>query len=263
MSLSNIAPDAVAPRALPVIRKIGVSDIGIALRKGIDDFKSMPSHAIFVVILYPLIGLLLGRLVYGAGILPLLFPIAAGFTLLGPVAAIGLYELSRRREAGLDSAPEHILEIRHSPSFGAILMLALLLMVIFLCWLAVAQSVYEASFGYAPVASMPDFLHRVFTTPQGWNLILVGNLAGFLFALLVLVISVVSLPLLLDRPVGLPVAMLTSIRAVLANPGPMALWGLIVAALLVVGMIPFLIGLAVVLPVLGHATWHLYRRVVV
>ncbi len=145
---------------------------------------------------------------------------------------------------------------------GAIQMLGIGLMVIFFVWIAIAQAIYVANFGYAPAASIPDFLGKVLTTPAGWALILVGNGVGFLFALMVLTISVVSFPLLLDRDVGLAPAILTSIRAVLANPGPMALWGLIVAVCLVLGTIPLFFGLAIALPVLGHATWHLYRRIV-
>src|SRR5262249_37451426 len=111
-------------------------------------------------------------------------------------------------------------------------------------------------------ASISQFINDVLTTPAGWNLIIVGNVVGFLFAVLVLMISVVSFPLLLDRDVGAAVAMVTSVRAVLTNPVTMAVWGLIVAALLLLGSLPFFLGLTVVLPVLGHATWHLYRRVV-
>jgi len=147
------------------------------------------------------------------------------------------------------------------PSFGAIAALGLLLTAIFILWLAVAQSIYIATFGYAPL-SIDEFALRVFTTPAGWWLIVVGNGVGFLFALLVLTISVVSFPLLLDRDVGAVEAVLTSYRAVRANPLTMAMWGVIVAALLVLASLPFLLGLAVVMPILGHATWHLYRKVV-
>jgi uncharacterized membrane protein len=255
----STSPDA----SMPVVRHISVQDIKDALKEGWDDFSAYPTHAIFLIVIYPVVGLFIGRAVFGSDILPLLFPLMAGFALLGPFAALGLYELSRRREQGLGVSLPQILEARHSPSMGAILMLGVGLMVIFFVWIAVAQAIYVANFGYTPAASMPDFLHRVLTTPAGWTLILVGNGVGFLFALMVLTISVVSFPLLLDRDVGLAPAILTSIRAVLANPGPMALWGLIVAVSLALGSIPLFFGLAIVLPVLGHATWHLYRKVVV
>jgi uncharacterized membrane protein len=146
------------------------------------------------------------------------------------------------------------------PSIAA---LGLLLLAIFFIWLAVANAIYVATFGYVAAASIPDFVDRIFNTPAGWTLIVVGNGIGFLFALLVLAISVVSFPLLLDRKVSPAVAILTSLRSVATNPVAMAAWGLVVAALLVIGSLPLFVGLAIVVPILGHATWHLYRKVVV
>ena len=249
-------------RTAPVIRKIGLADLKDALARGIDDFLAMPSHAVFLCLIYPIVGFVLARLVLGYNVLPMLFPLAAGFALVGPFAAIGLYEMSRRRELGMDVSWRHALDVFRSPSIGAILVLGLILVAIFLTWLAVAQAIYVANFGYTPAASMPDFIQQVFGTPAGWALIIVGNGVGFLFAALVLTLSVVSFPLLLDRDVGAATAVLTSVRAVLANPVMIAIWGLIVAALLALGSIPAFFGLAVVMPVLGHATWHLYRKVV-
>ena len=244
------------------IRKIGFADIMEALRQGLDDFFAMPSHMIFLGLIYPIVGFILFRLAFGYDVLPLLYPLATGFALMGPLAAVGLYELSRRREQGRDTHWTHVFDVRRSPSVGAIAALGVLLMLIFLGWLATAQGIYQSFFGVLAPSSITDFIHDVLTTDAGWRLILFGNAAGFLFALVVLVISVVSFPLLLDRDVGAAVALWTSVRAVAANPVPMAAWGLIVAVLLLIGSLPFFFGLAVVVPILGHATWHLYRKVV-
>jgi uncharacterized membrane protein len=222
----------------------------------------MPTHAMFLCIIYPIVGFILARLTFGYSILPLLFPLASGFALVGPAAALGLYELSRRKEAGLDASASRALNVFESSSIGAIAALGFLLLVIFAIWVAVANAIYIANFGYASPSSIKEFLHDVLTTRAGWMLIIVGNGIGLLFAILVLTISVVSFPLLLDRDVGAAVALLTSIRAVIRNPLTMVVWGLIVAALLIIGSIPLFFGLTVVMPVLGHATWHLYRKVV-
>jgi uncharacterized membrane protein len=262
MAQAHVITGAGESPAHLTVRKITLNDLKDALARGLDDFRAMPSHAVFLCLIYPVVGFALARMVLGYNVLPLLFPLAAGFALIGPFAALGLYEMSRRRELGLDVSWRHALDVFRSPSIGAILALGLMLVAIFLVWLAVAQAVYVTNFGYAPAAAMPDFLHQVLTTPAGWSLIIIGNGIGFLFAVVVLTVSVVSFPLLLDRDVGAAGAVLTSVRAVAANPLMMAVWGLIVAALLVIGSVPFFFGLAVVMPVLGHSTWHLYRKLV-
>jgi uncharacterized membrane protein len=244
------------------IRRIGVADLRDALIKGWDDFSAMPSHALFLCVMYPIIGIALAGLTLGYALVPLFYPLAAGFALIGPIAAIFLYELSRRREAGEQVSAGDALRVVHSPSIGAIVALGILLMLLFLIWVATAHAIYVANFGYAAPTSIGQFLSDVFTTSAGWTLIVVGNGAGFLFAVAALIVSVVSFPLLLDRDVGAAVALATSARAVLANPVTMALWGLIVAVLLFAGSLPMFLGLPVVLPVLGHATWHLYRKVI-
>ena len=222
----------------------------------------MPSHAVFLCLIYPVVGYVLFRLVLGANVLPLLFPLAAGFALIGPLAALGLYEMSRRREQGLDVSWKHALDIFRSPSLGAIIVLGLMLVAIFLIWIAVAQAIYVATFGYTPAASMPDFIRQVLTTPEGWMLDHRRQRHGLPVRRGGADPQRGLVPLLLDRDVGVAAAILTSVRAVLANPITMAMWGLIVAALLLIGSLPAFFGLAVVMPVLGHATWHLYRKVV-
>ncbi len=258
-SLTQTEQDAAAA---PVIRTIGLSDLHRALQLGWEDFKAVPSHAVILCVIYPVLGLVIARTVLGYAVLPLLFPLAAGFALLGPFAALGLYELSRRRENGEEASAWNAIDVFRSPSFGAMLGLGVLLLALFVTWIATAQAIYIAAFGYETAAGIPDFAERVLTTPQGWWLIVAGCGVGFLFALVALCISVVSFPLMLDRHAGAGDAMVTSLRAVAKNPWPMAVWGLIVAVLLVAGSLPFFLGLAIVIPLLGHATWHLYREVI-
>jgi len=247
---------------LPRIRRIGLSDLRMALVAGIADFRALPSHAVFLCLFYPIAGLLLAGLLLRDNVMPLLFPLVAGFALIGPFAAVGLYELSRRLELGLDTSWEHAFDVLRSPAKWSILALGVLLTAIFVAWLLTAQWLYAETLGTLAPASPGAFAHLLFATGAGRQLIVWGNLLGFLFAVVAMSLSVVSFPLLLDRHVGAPAAILTSVRAVLQNPGPMAAWGLIVAAGLIAGFVPFLLGLAVVMPVLGHATWHLYRRVI-
>jgi len=276
-TMSSIYPDqassrhAIDPRAaLPgadpravKIRRLTSADLADALRLGWSDFKAVPSHALMLCLIYPLLGIGLARLVLGYAVLPLLFPLAAGFALLGPFAAIGLYELSRRRERGDSAGVSDALAVLRAPSFSSMLSLGGILMLLFLVWVATAQAIYVATFGYAPAAGIPDFVGRVVGSPEGALLIMLGCGVGFLFALAALCISVVSFPMMLDRQADATDAMLTSLRVVAANPAVMAGWGLIVAALLLIGSLPAFLGLTVVIPLLGHATWHLYRKAVV
>jgi len=257
------AANTPATASLPQVRHIRFSDLWEALRAGVRDFRAIPSQAIFLCLIYPLVGLFLWSLMVRYDVLPLLFPLVAGFALVGPFAAVGLYELSRRREVGLDSEWLHAFDVFRSPAKWSIFALAVLLLVIFGAWLGTARAIYLQTMGDTPIVSPVNFVDRVLTTHAGHMLIILGNGIGFLFAVVTLAVAVVSFPLVLDRKVDAPTAIITSVRAVLASPMQMLAWGFIVAAILVAGSIPFLFGLAIAMPVLGHATWHLYRRVVV
>lgn len=259
-SLHHIQETIHSPK--PAVRRITIADIRDALTKGWEDFGAYRTDVISLCVVYPILGLAFGWLVAGNNLVPLMFPLASGFALVGPLAAVGLYELSRRREQGHSATWTDAFSVIQSPAFGAIAILGLLLTGIFLLWLAAAWAIYTATLGPEPPATIFAFARDVFTTEAGWMMILAGVGVGFVFAVLAMSISVVSFPLLLDRDAGVDTAISTSIRAVAANPIPMAFWGLIVAVALVAGMLPFFIGLVVVFPVLGHATWHLYRKLV-
>lgn len=245
------------------VRRISPADLAGCLKAGLSDFLRHPSQLIFLALIYPIVGLFLARLSFGQDVLPLLFPLVAGFALLGPLTAVGLYEMSRRRQAGQPVDWRHAFDVIHSPAFGAIAFIGFMLVVLYLCWLAAAMGIYDWVVGSWTPSSASAFLSELLTSRHFWPLFLIGNGVGLVFAVLAMCLSVVSLPLLVDRQVSLATAVRTSFAAVLKNPVTMAQWGVFVLGAILFGSLPFFIGLAVVLPVLGHATWHLYRRLVV
>lgn len=255
--------EEVARLSLPMVRRIENADLKDVLTRGASDFGANRTDVIFLCVFYPVIGLLMVSLAGGHRLLPILFPLASGFALLGPFAGVGLNEISRRRELGIGTGWTDAFGILRSPSLGAILLLGLLLTGIFIAWQFTAYAIYEFTLGPQLPVSISQFVHDVFLTTAGQTLIFFGVSIGFVFAVVVLLISSVAFPLLLDREVGVEVAVRTSVKAALVNPGPIALWGIIIAAGLVIGSIPFFVGLIIILPILGHSTWHLYRKMVV
>jgi uncharacterized membrane protein len=254
--LSGTAP-------LPTVRRIELADIGESLRRGYADFRLAPTHLVILGLVYPVVGLVLARMASGAHALPLLYPLVAGFALLGPFGAVGLYEMSRRREAGEPISLASALDILRSPRIGAVLLLGVMLAGWFVAWLVAARLIYDAILPAASPETIGDFLAPILSTGAGLRLIVVGTLVGAGFAVVVLALGAVSFPMLVDRDVSPGQAVATSLRAALANPVPMAAWGAIVVAGMAIGAASLLVGMAVVMPVLGHATWHLYRRLVV
>lgn len=248
---------------VPDVRRVYAEDLVWALRRGWDDFGASRSDVVLICLVYPVAGLLLARLAFGEGLLHMVFPLASGFALIGPLAAVGLNEMSRRRELGMSGGWPDALGVFRSPSLGGILTLGGILLAMLLLWLVVAQSVYEVTLGPKPPVSIAAFAHGLLTTAPGWILIAAGFGIGAVFAVVAFMISVVSFPMMLDCNVSLEVAVRTSLRVVRRSPRTMALWGMIIVAGLVVGSVPALLGLIVAMPILGHATWHLYRRAVV
>ena len=246
------------------IRRIGIADIRDALRQGWEDFAAIPTQLVFLSIVYPVIGLVAARAAAGYYfIVPLLFPLIAGVSLLYPVLAIGIYELSRRRERRLPVSWLNAFDALRSTALPSIALVGLMLMAIFAAWLLLAMALFDRTVGLARPATTGELVQELLHSAAGWQMIIWGNLAGLVFAAAVLALTVVAIPMLLDRTeTSAARAIGTSLRAVGANPGPIAVWGIFVAAILLLGCLPLLIGLAIAMPVLGHATWHLYRKLV-
>ena len=246
----------------PEVRRLTNDDLRTALRRGLEDFGALRSDVIFLILIYPIIGITLALTAFQMARLPMLFPLAAGFTLLGPVVATGLYEMSRQREASGRAGWGAAFSVIGSPVIVPVIVLGGVLMGLFLAWMFAASVIYKATLGPEPPASVSTFLSEVLTTGPGWAMIVVGMGVGAVFAAMVLALSLTAFPMLIDRRAGLPVAVLTSLKVVRENPRVAATWGLIVAVAMVLGTLPLFLGLVIVLPVLGHATWHLYRTAV-
>jgi uncharacterized membrane protein len=250
------------PAQIPV-RKITHEDLSIALRQGLDDFLTFRGDIVFAGLIYTVIGLAAVVMTASAPLMPFFFPVVAGVGLLGPLAAVGFYELARRRERGeKDVHWFNFLDVRKRPAVDDMGIVAGLLLLIFFGWLLAAGALYALLFGWATPQSIPDFVTMVFTTPRGWALIIAGAVVGAIFGWLVLALSVASMPMLVDCKIGASEAVSASWRAAHANKGEMVRWGLIVVGLLILGSIPAFVGLAFVLPWLGYATWHLYTRLI-
>lgn len=251
-----------ADDAVPDIRRIGTDDLRWALSEGWADFREKRGDLLFIGLLYPVVCLIAVVVTFNDPLLPLFFPLVAGLSIAGPAVAAGFYELARRREEGREATWIHFLDPLQGRSRTPLITLTIGLAVLFVAWLATAWAIYAATFGADAPLSVRGFLGSLFTTPEGWTLIVLGNLAGAAFALVTLVFAAVSFPMVVDKPVSAETAVKTSIAAFRENPREVLGWGARVALLLALGTLPFGIGLAVVLPWLGYATWHLYTRLV-
>jgi uncharacterized membrane protein len=246
----------------PKLRRIEPADCFAVLAEGFDDALEMPPYPAFLGLFYAFAGVALVSLSSFVNVLQLAFPLDAGFALVGPFVAVGLYEMSRRRELGLAASWTDSLAALRSPTLPSILAHGLLLFAIFMAWIGAAELVYVEIYGTNPPTYAVVFLRDVVTTGRGWLLITVGGGIGFCFAALALCLSVISFPLMLERDIGLVAAVGASLKLVRISPAAVALWGAIVAATLLVTSLPLFIGLSVAMPTLGHATWRLHRRAV-
>jgi uncharacterized membrane protein len=250
-------------RTKPIpVHTIADEDLRFALKQGYADFGDLRGDLVFAGLIYTMIGLAAVVMTTSRPLMPFFYPVVAGVALLGPIAAVGFYELARRRENGQEVHWFNFVEVRKRPSVDDMAMVAGLLLVIFLGWLLAAGVLYWLIFGWTTPTSVGGFLAMIFTTARGWTLIIAGAIVGAIFGWFVLALSVVSLPMLVDCDVSAAEAVSASWRAAHANKREMIRWGIVVTALLVLGSIPLFVGLAFVLPWLGYSTWHLYTRLI-
>ncbi len=254
----------------PEVRALSGADLEWALSKGWEDFKLRRGDVLMLPVIYIVVGIVASALAFNAALFPILFPLAAGFALIGPIAAAGFYELARRHEAGLASGWSHFLDPLKGRPRGPLLMLTGMLLLLFMAWLAVAQGLYSATLGTLGPVTPDDFMRDLFGTREGLTLIVIGNAVGALFAVVTLAVAAFSFPMVIDRANGGAAgdlvspgdAVAASVAVFRRNPAVMLGWGLRVAAILLLASVPLFVGLMVALPVLGYATWHLYTRAV-
>ena len=252
---------SISGKVDPVVRRIGPSDIAEALVRGMRDFQTAPLYGLAIGGFYAVGGIVILLCLTAFGMIYLAYPLAAGFALIGPFVAIGLYEVSRRLEAKQPLSVRAIWSTVTSRS--EIGWMAFVTLFIFVIWMYQVRLLIALLIGLnASFSSLREFLTVVLTTNEGLVFLLAGNLVGAALSLILFSLTVVSFPLLLDRDVDFVTAMVTSVRSVVTSPLPMIGWAAVIVMLLIVSALPYFLGLLVTLPVLGHASWHLYRRIV-
>ncbi|ABD86533.1 DUF2189 domain-containing protein [Rhodopseudomonas palustris] len=245
----------------PVVRRISVADVAEALNRGLRDFQAAPMFGLAFGAIYAIGGIVITLSVTAFGLVYLAYPLAAGFALIGPFVAVGLYEVSRRREAGERLSLRAIWSTVRGR--GEVGWMAFVTLFVFIVWMYQVRLLIALILGLnASFGSLSQFLTVLLTTNEGLLFLAVGNCVGAALALVLFSLTVVSFPLLMERDVDFVTAMVTSVRAVVTSPGPMIGWAAVIVLLLAISALPYFLGLLVTLPVLGHATWHLYRRIV-
>ncbi|HBG99442.1 MAG: DUF2189 domain-containing protein [Rhodobacteraceae bacterium] len=253
--------DAPAPSPPPIVQTLGPADLRAALAAGWRDYRAAPVFGLFFSAVYVAGGLVLTLTLGRGGNLVWALPFAVGFPLLAPFAAVGLYEVSRRLEAGqpLDWRP--ILGVVLAEKDRQVPWMAFIIIFLFLVWIFVGHMIFAVFMGLQPMTNVSSSM-EIYLTPNGLAMLAMGSVVGAFFAFVLYAVTVVSLPLLLDREIDFASAMIASFSVVTRNFATMTGWAALIAVLLAIGMLPGFLGLFVVLPLLGHASWHLYRRAV-
>ncbi len=249
----------VAADPLPEVQVVSLSDIPAVLAAGWRDFRRAPAFGLFFSAFYVLGGIVLYLVFAAAGQEWWLMPVIVGFPILAPFAAVGLYEVSRRLERGVPLVWSEVLGVVFAQKDRQIPSIAMVVLLMFMFWVFVAHTIFALFMGLSALTNITTSPEAIFQG-NGPVMLLLGSLIGAGFAAVLFAITVAALPLLLEREVDFVSAMILSVKAVLGNLGVMVLWGTVIAVLLFLAMIPIFLGLFIALPVLGHATWHMYRR---
>ena len=251
--------DTAAPAPLPAVKSITRADIRDALKAGLADFQRAPAFGIFFGAVFSLVGIAIAWALYRGEAGLWIFPVAAGFPLIGPFAAVGLYEVSRRLDAGEELAWGPILMAGFRQGNSQLPMFAVFTVFVFLVWIVLARVIFAIVFGTAPMTNvMTSF--EIFITGRGVAMLFIGSVVGAALAALLFSVSVVGVPLLLDQDIDVVTAMITSFRATVENRDAMLYWGVVVGVSTAVAMLPVFLGMILVFPTLGHASWHIYRK---
>lgn len=244
------------------VNPVSFNAIVDALAAGMQDFRTAPRFGIFFGAVYSFGGILVVLTAAALKIGYLSYPLAIAFGMIGPFAAVGLYEVSRRLEDGKPLDWSGVLGVIWAQRRRELAWMAFVVLFVQIMWMYQVRLLLALFLGFQSFASFGEFLQVIVTTPEGITFLIVGNLVGAALSLILFSLTVVSFPMLLDRDVDFITAMITSVRSVVTSPKPMIGWALIVTVTLVLSMLPLFLGLLVTLPVLGHTTWHLYRRLV-
>lgn len=252
----------VPRRPDPVVNTITFADVTEAIGAGLRDFQRAPIYGLTFGFAYFLGGILVLLTASALDMLYLTYPIAAGFALAGPLVSIGLYEVSRLIERGEPLSWGRIFRAIGTQTGKEIGWMSFVVLFVLIIWLYQVRLMVALFLGSESIATMRDFLNTVLTTAPGWTFLAVGHVIGAILSIVLFSLTVVSFPILLDRNVDFITAMITSVRSVAKNPVPMLMWAAIIAALLMAASVPFFAGIIIVLPILGHTSWHLYRKLV-
>ena len=253
--------DTTAPAPLPTVKSITQADIRAALTAGLSDFQRAPIYGLFFGAVFSLAGIAIAWALYQGEASYWIFPIAAGFPLIGPFAAVGLYEISRRLEASEELAWGPILMAGFRQKNSQLPFFAVLTVFAFLVWIVLARVIFAVSFGTAPMTNVMTSFDVFFTGP-GLTMLAIGTVVGAALAAFLFAVSVVGVPLLLDQDIDVVTAMITSFKATIENREAMIFWGIVISVATLIAMLPLFLGMILVFPALGHASWHIYRKVI-